>query len=143
MRFIEGSIAASALLASVAASPIELQPRAKDFIVHQTVRKPLKSGPAAVLSVYGKYNATAPSDVIKAAAANDGTVSANPEQYDSQYLSPVTIGGQTLNLDFDTGSSDLYVTMLRGTLMVQCTKELQMGLLIRTVGIFTKWSFDI
>ncbi|KAI4178204.1 MAG: hypothetical protein L6R41_008491, partial [Letrouitia leprolyta] len=109
MRFIEGSIAASALLASVAASPIELQPRAKDFIVHQTVRKPLKSGPAAVLSVYGKYNATAPSDVIKAAAANDGTVSANPEQYDSQYLSPVTIGGQTLNLDFDTGSSDLWV----------------------------------
>ena len=26
---------------------------------------------------------------------------------DSEYLCPVTIGGQTLNLDFDTGSSDL------------------------------------
>ncbi|KAL9004349.1 MAG: hypothetical protein Q9188_002843 [Gyalolechia gomerana] len=109
MRFAEGSIAASAFLAIAAASPIELQPRAKDFVIHQSVRKPfIKSGPAAVLSVYGKYNATAPEDVIKAAAANDGTVSANPEQYDSQYLTPVTIGGQTVNLDFDTGSSDLW-----------------------------------
>ncbi|KAL9030374.1 MAG: hypothetical protein Q9196_001505, partial [Gyalolechia fulgens] len=111
MRFIEGSITALAILAFAAASPIELQPRSKDFIIHQSVRKPfIKSGPAAVLSVYGKYNATAPEDVIKAAAANDGTVSANPEQYDSQYLTPVTIGGQTLNLDFDTGSSDFGYT---------------------------------
>lgn len=29
------------------------------------------------------------------------------QQYDSEYLCPVTVGGQTLNLDFDTGSSDL------------------------------------
>jgi aspergillopepsin I len=28
-------------------------------------------------------------------------------QYDSEYLCPVTVGSQTLNLDFDTGSSDL------------------------------------
>jgi hypothetical protein len=28
-------------------------------------------------------------------------------QYDSEYLCPVTVGGQMLNLDFDTGSSDL------------------------------------
>lgn len=31
------------------------------------------------------------------------------EQYDQSYLCPVTIGGQTLNLDFDTGSADLWV----------------------------------
>ena len=109
MLVIEGLIAVSALLASAAATPIELQPRAKDFQVHQTVRKPFrKSGPQAVLSTYGKYNATAPDDVVRAAAANDGTVTTTPEQYDSEYLTPVTIGGQTLNLDFDTGSSDLY-----------------------------------
>ena len=40
---------------------------------------------------------------------NVGTVSANPEQYDSEYLCPVQIGtpAQTLPLDFDTGSADL------------------------------------
>lgn len=32
-----------------------------------------------------------------------------PEQGDIEYLSPVTIGGQTLNLDFDSGSADLWV----------------------------------
>ncbi|KAL8726268.1 MAG: hypothetical protein Q9166_006814 [cf. Caloplaca sp. 2 TL-2023] len=110
MRLIESIGAASALFIFVAASPIELQPRAGNFIIHQTIPKPFKkSGPAAILSTYGKYNASAPEDVVKAAAANDGTVTTTPTQYDSQYLTPVTIGGQTLNLDFDTGSSDLWV----------------------------------
>lgn len=99
---------ASAFFVFTAATPIELQPRAKDFIVHQSVPKPFKkSGPAAVLWTYGKYKVSAPEDVIKAAAANDGTVTTTPEQYDSEYLTPVSIGGETLNLDFDTGSSDL------------------------------------
>ncbi|KAL9599198.1 MAG: hypothetical protein Q9219_003979 [cf. Caloplaca sp. 3 TL-2023] len=110
MLFTEVLAAASALFALVVASPVELQPRAANFIVHQSIPKPFKkSGPAAVLSTYGKFNATAPEDVINAAAANDGTVTTTPEQYDSEYLTPVTIGGQTLNLDFDTGSSDLSV----------------------------------
>ncbi|KAK2592356.1 hypothetical protein QQS21_009936 [Conoideocrella luteorostrata] len=38
-----------------------------------------------------------------------GTVAANPEKNDVEYISPVQIGGQTVNLDFDTGSSDLWV----------------------------------
>jgi hypothetical protein len=39
--------------------------------------------------------------------AETGEVIATPEQNASLFLSPVTIGGQTLNMDFDTGSSDL------------------------------------
>lgn len=43
------------------------------------------------------------------AAPGTGLVATTPEQGDVEYLSPVTIGGQTLNLDFDSGSSDLWV----------------------------------
>lgn len=38
-----------------------------------------------------------------------GTVSATDVQNDTEYLCPVTIGGQNLNLDFDTGSADCWV----------------------------------
>ncbi|OCK87226.1 acid protease [Cenococcum geophilum 1.58] len=41
--------------------------------------------------------------------AETGEVAATPEQNAALFLSPVTIGGQTLNMDFDTGSSDLWV----------------------------------
>lgn len=34
-------------------------------------------------------------------------VAATAQEGDSEFLSPITIGGQTLNMDFDTGSSDL------------------------------------
>ena len=112
MRFQQLS-AASALLTIVAATPIEIRDTKAAFTVPQTVEKPfILSGPVALASLYGKYGKTPPADVKAAAASNDGTVSANPEEFDSQYLSPVNIGGQTLNLDFDTGSSDLYVFSL-------------------------------
>jgi aspergillopepsin I len=43
---------------------------------------------------------------VKAAT---GSVTATPASDDSEYLCPVTIGSQTFQLDFDTGSSDLWV----------------------------------
>lgn len=36
-----------------------------------------------------------------------GSVSAVPQSHNSEFLCPITIGGQRLNLDIDTGSSDL------------------------------------
>jgi aspergillopepsin I len=54
---------------------------------------------------------------IKAASAaslngtsgsEDGETSAQPTQNDAQFLSPVSVGGQTLIMNFDSGSSDTY-----------------------------------
>ena len=107
MIFLFQLCAALALVSLTSASPVEKRGKTT-FTIHQGTVKPRKlSGPAAVAAVYGKYNKTAPADVRAAAASNDGTVTATPEQYDSEYLSPVNIGGQVLNLDFDTGSADL------------------------------------
>lgn len=112
MRFAQNVVAASALVSIASASPI-VDKRLKvnkDFTVRQSVAKPsIKSGPAALAGVYAKYGKQAPANVKAAAAGNDGTVTTNPTQYDSEYLTPVTIGGQQLTLDFDTGSSDLWV----------------------------------
>ena len=74
------------------------------------------AGPIALARAIGKYSKVGAKipDVVSAAASkaaqtDDGTVVANPAQYDSEYIESVSIGGQTLNLDFDTGSSDLWV----------------------------------
>ena len=91
MRFMKHLSTASALISLVSSSLVER--RKTSFSVHQTIPKPfIKSGPAAVAAVYQKFDATAPADVLAAAASNDGTVSSNPEESDQEYLSPVTIG---------------------------------------------------
>ena len=122
MHFLGQIAAASAMASLVAAAPTH-QKRSttvvgnKQFTVPQGQPKlPGKkiAGPIALARVYGKYaklGASAPASVntaaSNAAATDDGTVTANPEQYDQAYLEAVSVGGQTLNLDFDTGSSDL------------------------------------
>jgi hypothetical protein len=105
------SIAAFAGLASLAfASPIEkLEKRAGSFRVDQVATGTVvKNGAVALQKVLQKYNKAVPTNVAAAAAAAvSGTVAADPEQYDSEYLCPVNVGGTLMNLDFDTGSADL------------------------------------
>lgn len=80
-----------------------------------TGRKYLRNGIKAMAKTYRKFGMPVPENIKVAEAAAQsnptGTVSAEPEMYDQEYLSPVEIGtpAQTLMLDFDTGSSDLWV----------------------------------
>ncbi|KAI0517936.1 aspartic peptidase domain-containing protein [Xylaria bambusicola] len=57
----------------------------------------------------GKGAGTAPQQGAVANSNGTGIVENVPEANDVEYLSPVNIGGQVVNLDFDTGSSDLWV----------------------------------
>ena len=75
----------------------------------------------ALARAYGKYNIPMPeltSSVSLTGAVSDvatpsgsssetGEVSNTPTSSDAEYLSPITIGGQQIMMDFDTGSSDL------------------------------------
>jgi len=76
--------------------------------VHQTTPKPfILSGPAQIAKTYARYGKAAPADVEAAVAGKDGIVIATLTEDDDGFLTPVVIGGQTLNLQFDTGSADL------------------------------------
>lgn len=88
-----------------------------------------RNGPLALARAYAKYGVPVPETLAKAAntrsaylnsirtgpyrrAANGtGTATATPDHGDLEYLVDVKIGtpAQTLKLDFDTGSSDLWV----------------------------------
>ncbi|KAF2864307.1 aspartyl protease [Piedraia hortae CBS 480.64] len=80
--------------------------------------KRIKNGPAEVLKTYYKYHQYAKVDDdnkppmlvrIAADALHNGSVAANPDDNESSYLCPVTVGNAKLHLNFDTGSSDLWV----------------------------------
>ena len=113
------SFATSAALVATAslayAVPHELVGRSTFSVQQVAVGKVLKSGPLAMMKTYEKYaviGAVAPANVVSAAAAvQSGEVVATPSSYDESYICPVTVGSQTLHLDFDTGSSDLYVNL--------------------------------
>ncbi|EFZ04356.1 peptidase A1family protein [Metarhizium robertsii] len=75
-----------------------------------------RNGPAALAKAYRKFGKPVPVDVANALSRQNskrttGSDPNSPQQYDIEYLAPVQIGtpAQTLNLDFDTGSSDLWV----------------------------------
>jgi hypothetical protein len=112
--------AALALANSVVSTPIE---RRDAFSVKQVAHgKYWKNGANEKIKVLRKYGKPVPQELIDTAAAasaqveaaaagtSTGTDPAVPsDEYDSSYLSPVTVGTTTVHLDFDTGSSDLWV----------------------------------
>ncbi|KAJ8117162.1 hypothetical protein OPT61_g1587 [Boeremia exigua] len=109
--------AALALASAVAATPVQ---KRDAFSVQQVKHNiHLKNGPGQVAKTLRKYGKVVPQHIQAAADARANTIAAlatsgsepaNPsDEYDSSYLSPVTIGSTTVNLDFDTGSADLWV----------------------------------
>lgn len=107
------TLASAALVASAGlslAAPAELVGRSTFQVAQVPKGMVRKNGPIQMHKTYDKYahvGAVAPAAVKAAAAAQQGSVAANPEQFDQSYLCPVTVGAKTLNLDFDTGSADL------------------------------------
>jgi aspergillopepsin I len=85
--------------------------------VHNTNH--VRNGTAAMLKAYKKFNLQPSTsqvlsesfwnEIVSLRKRQDGVVTASPDPDNVEYLVPVTIGGQTLNLDFDSGSADLSV----------------------------------
>lgn len=107
------------LLAADAIAAPHIQKRSFVHHVKRSInRRDPAVGPNAMLKAYAKYNFNTVSRATNSTAApaaggtGTGTVVAAPEPNAAEYLSPVSIGGQTVTLDFDTGSSDLYVQRL-------------------------------
>lgn len=80
--------------------------------IQQKINGPIeRHGPSALARVYRKYNKDLPRDVEAIVKNdknnNDNVISPTPD--DLEYLIPVTIGGQNMNVQADTGSSDLWV----------------------------------
>ena len=71
----------------------------------------VRNGTAAMLKAYAKHHLTPTREMPAAfmSALNkrqDGSAPADPSD-GVEYLVPVTVGGEKLNLDLDTGSADL------------------------------------
>ena len=73
-----------------------------------SIAAPSSTVPASSMVASGS-SAAASTTASSTGSSETGEVSATPYGGDSLYISPVSIGGQTLNLDFDTGSADLWV----------------------------------
>src|ERR1700753_1951080 len=102
-----GSIITVASFASlVLSTPVEKLKKRGTLHADQVPTTVAKQfGALALQNVYQKYDKPVPTSV--AIAVQSGSVVASPEQYDIEYLCPVSVGGTVLNLDFDTGSADL------------------------------------
>lgn len=105
----------------------------------------MSSGPAALLQADLQHNIALPAVVAKPSIGQmKGSAIANPDpsNYDHEYLVPVTIGTvtpQTIDLDLDTGSSDLYVGAFVMRLWEEANGCLQMSVLQFNPYITNYW----
>lgn len=114
-----GSFLVAFLSASLAAGTPVPSPEPKSFELHQTRNANFKpNGAAALAKAYTKYGKAVPANIQAAAERGhakqkrvSGSATANSISGDLEYTVGVKIGtpAQTLQLDFDTGSSDLWV----------------------------------
>ncbi|KAF9629451.1 putative aspartic endopeptidase pep1 protein [Lasiodiplodia theobromae] len=110
MSLFKTAAACATILSLAAATPIDKP--GKTFTCKQVEKGFVaRNGPAEMLKAFNKFSKDAPSEVVSAAvAAKTGSAAAVPgDKYDTEYLTPVTIGNTTLQLQIDTGSSDLWV----------------------------------
>ncbi|KAF2094626.1 aspartic protease pep1 [Rhizodiscina lignyota] len=112
MQWITSLIAFAGLVGSAVASPIASpEKRTSSFRVKQVQRgAKIRSGAVEMERVFAKFTTAVPSNIrVAAAAAVSGSATTTPERFDSEFLTPVMVGGTTLMLNIDTGSSDLWV----------------------------------
>lgn len=120
------AFAAAAFAGAAAASAIPASNKMENFnegraTIHQVARANYQpNGALSMYRTYLKFGAPIP-DWLETAVQNsfkrlakrdEGSATSTPiDTYDDAYVTPVSIGtpAQVLNLDFDTGSSDLWV----------------------------------
>ena len=97
-----------ALSTFVVGAPLEN--RGRHFTVQQgnRIRAPLTPD-ALYLRALHKFEKALPgyARAIEDFQNVTGTAPADPEEWDMEYLTPITIGGQEMHVAIDTGSSDM------------------------------------
>ncbi|KAL1863528.1 hypothetical protein Plec18167_000622 [Paecilomyces lecythidis] len=130
MQLLQSFICVLLVTSGVLSVPTRPQRKGRSFKVERLRRTDyVPHGPAALKRAYGKFGIT-PTDfgldildfepLVQKPKENagqtdvaqpeqTGAVTATSVQNDAEFVSPVKIGGQTVMMDFDTGSSDMWV----------------------------------